>query len=508
MPVQNKVQLITYPDSMGGDLKTLNEVLLKYFKGLFKGIHILPPYLSSGDRGFAPLTYDQIEPAFGSFDDIDRLSEKFDIVLDFMVNHLSARSIFFKDFLEKGRNSSYFDLFITPDKIWPGHAEPPKADLEKIFLRRSRPFSEFTTAEGKEETLWTTFGRENPSEQIDLDINAPATRQLIADFFENFSRHKVKMVRLDAIGYVIKKPGTSCFFVEPEIYGFIDWITELAKKMNLELLPEVHANYHTNFKLSAHGQWIYDFILPYTVLETLLTHSSQSLYNYLKIRPEKQITMLDCHDGVPIKPDLDELYLSENAKKVVDFCAENGAEFSRILSEEHKDKDGFDVHQILGTYYCLLGKNDAAYLAARAIQLFVPGVPQIYYVGLLAGENDMERANESGERRELNRHNYSIPEIEAALAKPVVQKLMRLIRFRNEYEAFDGTFWFGVDAEGTEETEKVDGTKAQGLSSERNEVCMGWKKDTTRCTLRICLDTFNTLVEYQREDGESVEWEV
>ena len=251
MTVKNQVQLITYPDSLGGDLKTLNNVLLKHFSDIFKGgIHILPPFPSSGDRGFAPLTYLEIEPTFGSWEDIRRIGENFDILLDLMVNHISKQSIFFQDFLKNGRKSEYADLFITLDKVWKD-GNPVQEDISKMFLRRKEPFSSFTIAKtGSTEKVWTTFGKENPSEQIDIDINSEKTRKLLTDFLVNFSKQNIKIVRLDAVGYIIKKLGTSCFFVEPEIYKFIDWITDLANSLGIELLPEVHAQYSTQFKLA------------------------------------------------------------------------------------------------------------------------------------------------------------------------------------------------------------------------------------------------------------------
>src|SRR5665647_2229526 len=173
MAVKNKVQLITYPDSLGGNLKILSEVLNKYFTDIFEGgIHILPPFPSSGDRGFAPLTYLEIDPAFGSWNDIRTIGENFDVLVDLMVNHISRQSAYFQDFLKKGRKSEYADLFITLDKIWED-GKPVKEDIEKMFLRRPLPYSIFKIEEtGEEEKVWTTFGKTNPSEQIDLDVKS------------------------------------------------------------------------------------------------------------------------------------------------------------------------------------------------------------------------------------------------------------------------------------------------------------------------------------------------
>jgi sucrose phosphorylase len=299
-------------------------------------------------------------------------------MLDLMVNHVSRQSEYFRDFLKKGRRSQYADLFITLDKIWPD-GNPSEEDLSKIFLRRPSPFSRFTIEEtGKEEMVWTTFGKQDPSEQIDMDWNSEVFRQLLTDFMANFSRNKVKMVRLDAVGYMIKKIGTSCFFVEPEIFQFLDWISKLADSFGIELLPEVHAHYTTQFSLSGHGYWIYDFILPYTILEALLKQNGNKLKDYLNIRPHRQFTILDCHDGIPVKPDLNDLYESQDAKELVRTCVERGANLSLVLSPKHKDPDGFDVHQIRCSYYSVLNSNDDAYLSARAIQFFAPGIIRGY----------------------------------------------------------------------------------------------------------------------------------
>jgi sucrose phosphorylase len=489
MAVRNQVQLITYPDSLGGNLRALDQVLDRHFPGLFPGgVHILPPFPSSGDRGFAPLTYLEISPQFGSWEDIQRIGERSDVVLDLMVNHVSRQSPWFRDFLEKGRRSSFADLFITLDKLWPD-GKPSKEDLSRIFLRRPSPFSRFTIEEsGKEETVWTTFGEQDPSEQIDMDWNSEVYRKLLTDFMAKFSSNRVKIVRLDAVGYVVKKIGTSCFFVEPEIFQFLDWIRGLADSFGIELLPELHAPPATQFNLSAHGFWIYDFILPYTILEALLMQKSRKLKEYLGTRPHRQFTMLDCHDGIPVKPDLNDLYESEDARELVRTCVNRGASLSRIITPEHKDPDGFDVHQILCSYYSVLNSNDDAYLSARAIQFFAPGIPQVYYAGLLAGENDSEAVQGTGEGREINRHNYGIEEIDGRVRAEVVQRLMKLIRFRNEYPAFNGVF--------------------QVLDCDHSMICLRWQKSEKTCTLKVNLNTSRSEIEFVNDGGATVRWRV
>ena len=485
MAVKNQVQLITYPDSLGGNLKELYHVMTTHFNGLFEGgVHILPPFPSSGDRGFAPLTYLEIEPSFGSWEDIRRIGESYDVLVDLMVNHISQKSPYFQDFLQQGRKSTYADLFIPLDKLWED-GQPAEDDIAKMFLRRPKPYSTFTIdSTGEQETVWTTFGKTDPSEQIDLDVKSDAVKALLEQFFINFKQNNIKIVRLDAVGYVIKKLGTSCFFVEPEIYQFLDWIKELADRLDIELLPEVHAHYSIQYKLSDHGFWIYDFILPYRILESILTKRSTALKDYLLTRPHKQFTMLDCHDGIPVKPDLDGIIDTKDARKLVDICVERGSNLSLIVSDEHKAEDGFDVHQIRCSYYSVLNEDDDAYIAARAIQFFTPGIPQVYYVGLLAGENDIEGVQRTGEGREINRHNYTLDEIEQAVTKPVVQRLFQLIRFRNEYEAFNGKF--------------------EVYESEDNQLILAWTKEAWHCKLHVDFMTSKAELSYMNDKGELV----
>jgi len=488
--MKNQVQLITYPDSLGGNLKSLNDLLLTDFAGVFKGgVHMLPPFPSSGDRGFSPITYLEIEPAFGGWADVRCIGEHFDILIDLMVNHISRQSPFFQDFIQKGRKSAYADLFITLDKVWPD-GQPPQEDVAKIFLRKpEHPFSDIVVKDtGQVERIWTSFGTKDWAEQIDLDVRSEATRKLLTEYLAHFSQQKIKIVRLDAVGYVIKKPGTSCFMVEPEIYEFIDWIIGAAHSFGLELLPEVHDHFSVQLKLAEHGYWVYDFVLPMLTLYTLLNKSSGKLRNYLKICPRRQFTMLDCHDGIPVQPDLDDILETEESKQIVEMCLQRGANLNRILSDQHKNHADFDAHQINCTYYSALGCDDDAYLSARAIQFFAPGVPQVYYVGLLAGQNDQIGVQQTGEGRAINRHNYSVEEVVQAVQKPIVQRLLRLIQFRNEYPAFNGDL--------------------RVLDSNDSELVLAWQKADKMCRLNVDLDTYQAVIAYTDDTGEMVEYKV
>ena len=464
--VAPRPQLLVYPDGLGGDLGTLAAFLEGPLAGVFSGVHILPPYPSSGDRGFAPVTYDAIDPRFGTWDDVRRIGQSHDVMLDLMINHISRQSPEFRDFQRHGRRSAAADLFITLDKVWP-NGEPPPDDVGRIFLRK--PESPFTTitveATGEQERVWTTFGTSRWSEQIDLDVNAPAARALIVDWLRSFARRGVRMVRLDAVGYVVKKAGTSCFMVEPEIYEFLGWITSTAADLGLAVLPEVHDRYETHQALTAHGFWTYDFVLPALVLDALRTARADRLGRHLAASPDGQFTTLDCHDGIPVRPDLDGILDPAEMLELAGWITGIGGNVNRILAG--RDAAGVDVHQLNATYYDALQADDQRYLTARAIQLFARGVPQVYYVGLLAGANDLAAVEREGDGRAINRHNFSVDEVRTALDRPVVRRIVDLVRLRNTHPAFDGQLTVGVE----------DGTR----------LALGWRSGEHRCELAIDL---------------------
>ena len=473
-------QLLTYPDSLGGDLQHLTDLLQGPLSGLFHGVHVLPPFPSSGDRGFAPITYDHIEPAFGSWADIEHLATFGDLLVDVMINHVSRRSPEFEDFVQFGRTSRYADLFITLDKIWPT-GDPPPDDIARIFLRKpDAPFTAVTIAStGVVERIWTSFGTSDWSEQIDLDVTSARTRAMITGWLRDLARHGVRIVRLDAVGYVIKKAGTTCFMVEPEIYAFLDWIVGVGRSFGLVLLPEVHAPYATHEALARHGHWSYDFVLPGLLLHALQTGRSERLGRHLTRSPDRQFTLLDCHDGIPVRPDLDGILDRGEMVRLAAGVERSGGNVNRILSGV-RPRDEVDIHQLNCTYYEALDCDDDRYVAARAIQLFARGVPQVYYVGLLAGGNDHDAVRESGEGRAINRHNYSVAEVDTALGRPVVQRVLDLVRLRRDDPAFKGRLAVSTPREST--------------------IRMTWAFGDDRTTLEVDLTSGASLIKL-RHDG-------
>jgi sucrose phosphorylase len=432
--IKNEIVLITYADSMGKNIKELSDILETHFKGVIGGIHILPFFPSTADRGFAPLSYKEVDKKFGLWSDVEDLGRKFYLIYDFMINHISRSSEYFKDFIKNKDQSPYADMFIRYKNFWPD-GEPSREEVELIFKRKPKaPYVVVEFKDGTTEKVWSTFSEE----QIDLNVKAEVTKTFIKDSMMYLAGKGASIIRLDALAYAVKKIGTNCFFIEPDIWEILDYIKTILKPYDVEVLPEVHEHYSIQMKLAERGYWVYDFALPMLVLHTLYSGSKKRLVSWLKQCPRRQFTTLDTHDGIGVV-DVYDLLSNEEIGRLKEHIFSREADVKMLYKSKATYKS-FDVYQINCTYYSALENNDDAYLLARAIQFFTPGIPQVYYVGLLAGENDIEFLRTSKEGRNINRHYYTREEIKKNLQRPVLKKLFDLMKFRNTYPAFNGDF--------------------------------------------------------------------
>ncbi len=473
MSIKNKIIIITYPDSLGKNLKELNYILNTYLKNYINGVHILPFYPSSADRGFAPITYEKVDKQFGIWKDITNIKKNFSLTFDFMINHVSKKSTFINDFLEKKDDSIYSEMFINYNKFWTKN-RPSENDLKIIYKRKPKePFVEIKFSDGKIGKIWSTFD----PEQIDLNLSSSITKKFIKNILTYLAKKGASIIRLDAFAYTTKKPGTSCFFIEPEIWKILKFVKKCLKPYNVEILPEVHEHYTYQLKLAKHGYWVYDFSLPMLVLHALYTGSNIKLLKWLKICPKKQFTTLDTHDGIGIV-DVQDLLSKNEIEETKNYLFSKGV---NIKKEFNTIKyNNLDIYQINSTYYSALGNNDDAYILARALQFYTPGIPQVYYVGLLAGENDINLLNRTKFGRDINRHSYSIKEIENNLQREVVKRLFNLMKFRNTYPAFNGNIK----------------TKNNSI----NDLVISWKKSKYHTVLNANLKTKKFTIKYYDAD--------
>jgi sucrose phosphorylase len=438
--MKNQVQLITYVDRLGGgSLNDLATLLTGPLDGLFGGAHLLPFFypIDGADAGFDPIDHTAVDPRLGNWGDLRALGNRIELMADVIVNHVSRDSPQFQDFHQRGADSAFHDLFLTYDRVYPDGAT--QGDLLAIYRPRpGLPFSGATLADGRKCLLWTTFS----PQQIDIDVTSAAGRDYLGAILARLHGANVRAIRLDAVGYAIKKPGTSCFMI-PETFAFIDELTEQAHGLGIEVLVEIHSHYLQQIDIARRTDWVYDFALPPLVLHALYRADAKPLAEWLAIRPANAFTVLDTHDGIGVidvgadtagRPGL-------LAPEAIDALVETIHQRSKGESRRATGAaaNNLDLYQVNCTYFDALGQDESAYLIARAIQFFVPGIPQIYYVGLLAGTNDMELLARTEVGRDINRHHFSNAEIDTAIARPVVRRLFDLIRLRNSHPAFGGT---------------------------------------------------------------------
>jgi len=442
--MKNQVQLITYADRFGsGTLTALGALLGGPLAQAVGGVHILPFFhpIDGADAGFDPIDHTRVDPRLGDWPDIAALARTVPVMADVIVNHMSSDSPQFQDFSLHGSASPYNGLFLTMNAVFPQGAS--EAELLEIYRPRpGLPFTVSTLATGERALLWTTF----TPQQVDIDVRHPQGRAYLESILRTLAASGVTMIRLDAVGYAIKKAGTSCFMM-PETFAFIDEFAALARGLGLEVLVEVHAYYQRQIEIARRVDWVYDFALPPLVLHALYFKTAAPLAHWIAERPVNALTVLDTHDGIGI------IDIGADAS---DRAAHPGlvapAELDRLVETIHVNSrsqsreatgaaaSNLDLYQVNCTFFDALGRDDGAYLIARALQFFLPGVPQVYYVGLLAGENDMALLAQTGVGRDINRQRFDAAAVRERLGLPVVRQLLELMALRNEHPAFAGRF--------------------------------------------------------------------
>ncbi|MDY7395900.1 glycosidase [Aureibaculum sp. 2210JD6-5] len=286
-----------------------------------------------------------------------------------------------------------------------------------------------------------------------MDVNAKS--DLVWDFYEEtlqkVSDYGCKILRLDAFAYLHKEIGQSNFFNKPGTWEYLERIKQIATKNDLILLPEIHAEYGLGVhdEVAKKGYYIYDFFLPGLVIHTLENANNKALLKWAKeiiSNGYKTVNMLGCHDGIPVL-DLKGKEVNGNYNRGLLEDNEIEAIMNKIMERGGRVKNLYDpsgnkisYYQINATFFSALGEDERKLLLARAIQLFMPGIPQIWYLDLFAGKNDYKAADKpgSGGHKEINRTNLSLSDIEKGLKTEIVLNQLELLRLRNTSKAFLG----------------------------------------------------------------------
>lgn len=365
-------------------------------------------------------------------------------------------------------------------------------DLQSIDLRNHINF--------KSEILSIVNKHRSYLGQMDVNAKSPLVWEFYEEVLSKVGSYGCQILRLDAFAYLHKEVGETNFFNTPGTWDYLAQINEIAKKNNLVLLPEIHAEYglHLHEEVANEGYAIYDFFLPGLTIHAIEKATNKALLSWAKEIIEKgyqTINMLGCHDGIPVLDlkgkEVNGVYnkgLLENAEieEMMDLILERGGRVKNLYGADGK-KIGY--YQVNATYFSALGESEQKLLLARAIQLFMPGIPQIWYLDIFAGANDHEAADRAGAggHKEINRTNLSLDDIKEGLRKEVVLQQLKMIRLRNSSKAFQGDM---IINETSEEL-----------------ISIRWSKDKEYAELSANLKTHNFSISFS-EGGEERKMEI
>jgi sucrose phosphorylase len=305
--------------------------------------------------------------------------------------------------------------------------------------------------------------------QMDLNIRSPLVWEFYDATLKQLAAYGASIVRLDAFAYAPKDVGKRNFFNDPETWECLERVNGIASKYNLQLLPEIHTSYgdKTHEAIASRGYLTYDFFLPGLIIDAFERQTNEAILRWvadIQAKGIRTVNMLGCHDGIPLL-DLKGLLTDAQIEALIETVVGRGG----YVKDLHGQKNMY--YQVNATYFSALGEDEQKLLLARAIQIFMPGKPQVWYLDLFAGRNNhaaVEQAG-SGGHKEINRTNLTAADIDAGLQREVVKTQLELLRFRSRCKAF------GFDA------------TLEVLPSAPHELKLRWSKDGATATLEADL---------------------
>ncbi len=285
--------------------------------------------------------------------------------------------------------------------------------------------------------------------QMDLNIKSDLVWEHYENTLKTLSEYGAAIVRLDAFAYAPKEPGKRNFLNEPDTWDVLERVKGIAEKNGVKLLPEIHDSYGAGIyeKVADKGYMTYDFFLPGLLIYAIEKKDGEVLERWANELVDKNIrvvNMLGCHDGIPVL-DLKGFIPDEDIEELIDTIVSRDG----LVKNLHGQKNMY--YQVNATYYSALGADDKKMLFARAVQMFMPGKPQVWYLDLFAGENDLDAVKRAGAggHKEINRTNLTTQQMEEMLQKPVVKKQLELLKLRNTNPAFGFDSRFSVNRDGS-----------------------------------------------------------
>ncbi|MBF9014727.1 MULTISPECIES: sugar phosphorylase [unclassified Oceanispirochaeta] len=437
------VVMISYGDSIRKEgmspLQALKEFADLWLKDMLSGIHILPfsPYTS--DDGFSVVDYRQINPDLGSWDDIEDLGEKFNLMFDLVLNHCSASSDWFKGFM--AGDKKYKNYF---------HSVDPSTDLSSVFRPRALPLlSEFETHKGTE-YIWTTFS----PDQVDLDFSNPDVLLEFLDIFLLYAAKGAQIIRLDAIGFLWKEIGTSCMH-HPKTHAVVQLYRAVLNEVapHVILLTETNVPHKENISYFGDGRdeahMVYQFTLPPLTLDAFARESAVHLTDWASSLPDVNsdhtyFNFMSSHDGIGVLPARG--YLSDDElDNLISVVKSRGGKVSYKATP-----DGEIPYELNINYRDAVNHPDLPvdlkamqFLSSQAVMLCMAGVPGIYVHSILGSGNWTKGVEESGINRRINREKLDsltlVRELEEedSLRNLIYRGYKDLLKIRRSHKAFD-----------------------------------------------------------------------
>ncbi len=432
--------LIAYPDHVRAPdltpLAALHRFAHTRLGDVFSTVHVLPFFPSSSDDGFSVVHFRQVDPAHGAWPDLQRLAGDYRVMADLVLNHASRQSGWFEDFTHGVAPACRY--FVTAD---------PRADLSAVARPRTHPLLTPVATRAGEQHVWTTFS----ADQVDLDYRNPDLLFEMLDLLLFYVAQGARVIRLDAVAYLWKEPGTACLH-EPPVHEIVRLMRRLLDIVapDVWLITETNVPHADNVRYFGTGDeahLVYQFSLPPLLLHAVVTEDATALTRWAADLPPPPagctfLNFLSSHDGIGVRP-LEGLAPPGARDQLVEHIQREGGQ----VSGRRQPDGSITPYELNATWYAAVGGADpeerlARFLCTHTLLLALPGVPAVYLNSLLAAPNDDEGARQTGRARTLNRHKWVDAEIDSLLGDPAtpaaraLPALLHRLRVRGAQPAF------------------------------------------------------------------------
>ena len=435
--------MISYGDSIlqQGEkpLHTLKQFLDRYADGYINGVHILPFYPFTSDDGFSVLDYSSVNESLGDWSDIQSIAADYSLMSDLVINHCSARSPWFDNFIkdrDPGRN-----FFVTAS---------PDDDLSAVVRPRTNPLlREVETVNGTQ-YVWCTFSHD----QVDLNFRNPEVLKQFVSIIRQYLDSGVRLFRLDAVAFLWKQPGTNCLNLE-QTHEIVRLLRTLIEHAQDDAIIVTETNIPNRENLAYFGNaneahWVYNFSLPPLLVNSLITGDCHYLKQWMMSMPPARngtayFNFIASHDGIGLRP-AEGLLTEGEINTLVETMQTFGGRISWRTGDQGQRKP-YEIN--IALFDALQGTTHGPdhwglqrFLCAHAIMLALEGVPGIYIHSLVGTRNDYQRVENAGHNRAINRHQWQYSELQDRLADAnssehlVFSGISELLKIRRQQSAF------------------------------------------------------------------------